>query len=318
MRHGLIIFADVDQLFSHARRIEEGGTLGPSNNARMRVYLRRMRSQGAGIAQDFLDMLQGRRCATTTSTSLDYSEDIERAVLRMFAAQRDPTHRRRLVMAVLRRLIALVNAGISLRDDGALRDALVRIAAMRGDISQRASPTPRSRRDYRIYQGAAHAAPGREHHARLESWLPRRRAAARRRRRRPRCSEDLALAPASVFARVEEWLRARRSLEAGDRAVGLRAPAVRAEARARRTAPSWSTGAGSIARATTASWCSRRCAGRDEIGAALRSLAGVGRDAREALALELVVLGDGLGAATPRLRGARARRARAAGCRPSG
>src|SRR5262249_47710045 len=54
VRQGLIIFADVEQLFSHARHVEEGGTLGPSSNARLRVYLRRMHSEGAGIARDFM------------------------------------------------------------------------------------------------------------------------------------------------------------------------------------------------------------------------------------------------------------------------
>ncbi|MFI5307805.1 MAG: biotin carboxylase N-terminal domain-containing protein, partial [Polyangiales bacterium] len=81
VRYGLLAFADVDQVFSHARRVEEGGTLGPSNNARLRVYLRRMHSKGAGIAQDFLDMLQAALRHYDIET-LDYSEDIERAVLR--------------------------------------------------------------------------------------------------------------------------------------------------------------------------------------------------------------------------------------------
>jgi acetyl-CoA carboxylase carboxyltransferase component/biotin carboxyl carrier protein len=207
VREGLLAFADLDQLFSHARRVEEGGTLGPSNNARLRVYLRRMHSQGAGIAQDFLDMLQAALRHYDLET-LDYSEDIERAILRMFAAQRDPSHRRRLLMAVLRRLIGLVGSGISLSQDVALRDALVRVANMRGEITNALADTALEAH-YRAYQGVELARQAESTTRDLERWL----AAAEGSGLSPsppaEVLEDLALAPAAVFARVEEWFGAR-------------------------------------------------------------------------------------------------------------
>jgi acetyl-CoA carboxylase carboxyltransferase component len=205
VRQGLIAFADVEQLFLHARRVEEGGTLGPSNNARLRVYLRRMASQGAGIAQDFLDMLQAALRHYDIDT-LEYSEDIERAVLRMFASQRDPTHRRRLVMAVLRRLIALVNSGITLSDDLALRDALVRIAAMRGEITNALADTALEAH-YRAYQGVELARQAESTTRDLERWLAAAESAGQTPSPPAQVLEDLALAPSSVFARVEEWFR---------------------------------------------------------------------------------------------------------------
>jgi acetyl-CoA carboxylase carboxyltransferase component/biotin carboxyl carrier protein len=204
IRHGLIVFADVDQLFSHARHIEEGGTLGPSANARMRVYVRRMQTKGAGIAREFLDMLQAALRHYDVET-LDYSEDLEKAVLRMFAAQRDPTHRRRLVMAVLRRLVALVGTGISLQDDEALRDALVRIASLRGEVSNALADTALEA-EYRAYQGAELAAQAESTTRRLERWLAESEGVGQAGSPPAEVLEDLAIAPPEVFARVTEWL----------------------------------------------------------------------------------------------------------------
>jgi acetyl-CoA carboxylase carboxyltransferase component/pyruvate/2-oxoglutarate dehydrogenase complex dihydrolipoamide acyltransferase (E2) component len=203
VRLGLIAFADVEQLFSYARHIEQGGTLGPSNNARLRVYLRRMASQGAGIAEDFLDMLRAALRHYDIET-LEYSEDIERAVLRMFASQRDPEHRRRLLMAVLKRLIALVNSGISLSDDLALRDGLMRIAAMRGEITNALADTALEAH-YRAYQGVELAQQAESTTRDLERWLAEAESAGQTPSPPMQVLEDLSLAPAAVFARVEEW-----------------------------------------------------------------------------------------------------------------
>ena len=63
--------------------------LGPSNNARFRAYLRRMRAQGAGIAPDFLDMLKVALAHYGVS-GLEISDELEKAIFRMFATQRDP------------------------------------------------------------------------------------------------------------------------------------------------------------------------------------------------------------------------------------
>ena len=204
VRQGLIVFADVDQLFSHARHVQEGGTLGPSNNARLRVYLRRMHSQGAGIARDFLDMLRAALRHYDVD-SLEYTEELERAVLRMFAAQRDPTHRHRLIMAVLRRLMALVSSGISLADDPVLRDALIRVAALRGEISNALADTALEL-EYRAYQGVELARQAEQATRSLEAWLASAEVATQAASPPADVLEDLALAPSGVFARMIEWL----------------------------------------------------------------------------------------------------------------
>jgi acetyl/propionyl-CoA carboxylase alpha subunit/acetyl-CoA carboxylase carboxyltransferase component len=288
VRRGLIIFADVDQLFLHARRIEEGGTLGPSNNARVRVYLRRMRSRGAGIAQDFLDMLKAA-LRHYDIESLDYSEDVERAVLRMFAAQRDPTHRTRLVMAVLRRLITLVNSGIALSDEPALRDALIRIAAMRGDVSNAVADTALEA-EYRIYQGVEMQRQAESTTRRLETWL----AAAENAGQTPsppaEVLDDLALAPMSVFARVEEWLRApdrwKQVIAVSAYVRRLYAPRKSEAHRSEILDGRWIDRSRYDGKLVLAAVCRE-----DEIDEALRGLAAAAA-ARETLAIELIVVGE--------------------------
>ncbi|KAF0161993.1 MAG: Carbamoyl-phosphate synthase L chain ATP-binding, partial [Caulobacteraceae bacterium] len=133
VRSQLTAFADIEQLFSRSRHIEEGGVLGPSNDARMRVYARRVRSRGAGIAPDFLGLVQAALRHYGVGT-LDWSDDLERAILRMFQSQLDIGHRHRLVMAVLRRIVALVAAGVDVSHDEVLRADLGRIAGMRGEV----------------------------------------------------------------------------------------------------------------------------------------------------------------------------------------
>ena len=71
----------------------------------MRGYLRRMRSQGTGVAEEFLDLLR-TALAHYEVDSLEHTEALERAVLRMFAAEKEPANRHQLVMSMLRRLIA--------------------------------------------------------------------------------------------------------------------------------------------------------------------------------------------------------------------
>ncbi len=286
VRNGLLAFADVDQLFSHVRRVEEGGTLGPSNNARLRVYLRRMHSKGAGIAQDFLDML-GAALRHYDIGSLDYSEDVERALLRMFASQRDPTHRRRLLMAVLRRLIALVSSGISLVDDLELRDALVRIAAMRGEISNALADTALEAH-YRAYQGADLARQAESTTRHLERWLADAESAGQAPSPPAEVLEDLALAPAAVFARVEDWFRA------GDRwkqVVALSAYVRRLYAprkpeshRSELVDGRWIDRSRYGGKLVLGAVC-----GQDGLAAALRGLAGVAT-APDTLALEVVAV----------------------------
>ncbi len=202
---GLVVFTDVATLFSRARSVEELGVLGPSNNARLRVYLRRMRSEGAGIAADFLALLKAA-LAHHGVRELSYDDSLERAVLRMFTSQSDREQHRRLVMALLRRLIALVNAGLLLDDDDPIVQALARLAEMRGDVTNAVADTALEAH-HLAFQGRHLAAQVERTTRHVDAWL----SAADSEGQTPsppvEVLEELAIAPRSVFSRVEGWLR---------------------------------------------------------------------------------------------------------------
>ncbi len=205
LRAQLTVFVAVEQLFSRARPVSESGVLGPSSNARFRAYLRRMRSQGAGIAQDFLDQLKGA-LAHYGVTSLENSEELEKSVFRMFATQRDPEPRRRLVMAILRRLIALVTQGVDVSSDEDLREALGRIATLR-DMVSNAIADNALEANYRIFQRPALARQAAQTAARLENWLTAAESQSTATTSTPAAVlAELSAAPAPLFARVAHWL----------------------------------------------------------------------------------------------------------------
>ncbi|MDH5671542.1 MAG: ATP-grasp domain-containing protein [Myxococcales bacterium] len=202
--HGLLIFADLQQLFSRARRPDSSGALGPSNNARLRVYLRRMQSEGAGIAPEFLDCLRAA-LAHYDVYSLKYDDDLERAVLRSFAAQRDPAERRRLAMAVLRRLIALMSAGVDVSERQELRDALLQLAEMRGEVSNALADTALEAY-YRGFQAPELARQIESTTRQLDQWLSHAEGDGQTPSPPAAVLEELSLAPRSVFRSVEAWL----------------------------------------------------------------------------------------------------------------
>src|SRR5262245_64857017 len=89
-----------------------------------------MRAGGAGIAEDFLDLLKAALRHYGVE-SLDHDDALERALLRVFATQNAPDRRRQVLAAALRCLTALARARMPLDADAALGKALDRIAAMR-------------------------------------------------------------------------------------------------------------------------------------------------------------------------------------------
>jgi len=133
VRRDVVAFADVEQPFVRSGRGSVSGEDGPSNAERARMYARRLRAGGAGIDPDFLALMR-RAFAHYGVRSLDPDETLERAALRLFASQRAPAARHVLVMGMLHRLGALARAGTPLGRDDELRDALLRIAAMRGQV----------------------------------------------------------------------------------------------------------------------------------------------------------------------------------------
>jgi len=214
LRSELCVFTAVEQMFSRARRIAETGLLGPSNAARFRAYLRRMRTQGAGVAPDFLQLLKGA-LAQYGVDSLEPNDALEKAVFRMFATQRDPEPRRRLAMAIMRRFTALIDRGVDLSHDEQLRSALLRIADLR-DMVGNALADNALEAHYRVFQRPALARHEAETVRRLDTWL--RTAEAQSAAASPQQSllVDLSSAPASLFVRVLDWLhggdRARRAI----------------------------------------------------------------------------------------------------------
>jgi biotin carboxyl carrier protein len=137
IRHELALFADVEQLFTPAPSTvdagEGAGELRPSNVERLRMYVRRMRAAGAGIAEEFLDPL---RVALTHYgvSNLAYGDALERAVLRLLATRGALERRQRLAMAIVRRLVDLARTGLSVGPDPGFEGALARIEAMRGQV----------------------------------------------------------------------------------------------------------------------------------------------------------------------------------------
>ncbi len=134
IRYALATFVDTEEMFITAPRASLSGDFGPSNAARFRMFIRRLRASGAGIAEEFLDLLR-RALEHYGVHQLDPSDALERAVLRLFASQVETELRLRLVLAVIRQLIALSEAGIDFEKDPQLSGALIRITRMRGRLS---------------------------------------------------------------------------------------------------------------------------------------------------------------------------------------
>ena len=134
LRHELALVADVARLFIRSPAASVSGELGPSNDARIRMFARRVRAGGAGIAEEFLALVRAA-LAHYGVASLEHSDALERAVLRLLASQQQPELRNRLVLAMLRRAASLARQGVSLAEDAGLARALDLIAGMRGLLS---------------------------------------------------------------------------------------------------------------------------------------------------------------------------------------
>lgn len=130
-RRAVVLFSDVEQLFQRSPQASSGGEVGPSNNSRLRTFVRRLHAGGAGLDGDFLRRM---RVALAHYGVTDFADadPLERAVLRLLASQHTAALRYRLVLGLIRRLRALGADSRRLRRDDALADALSNIGAMRG------------------------------------------------------------------------------------------------------------------------------------------------------------------------------------------
>ena len=131
----VVAFADVESLFDRTPRSTAEGEPAPSNEACLRLYLRRLRERGEGLDAGFVAEL-GRALAHYGQPNLDPSPALERALLRIFAARRTGVLRHELARATIRRLESLSSAGFGLRHERALGNALDHIAGLRSTLPE--------------------------------------------------------------------------------------------------------------------------------------------------------------------------------------
>ena len=147
----LRVAADVEQLFIRSPRASVSGELGPSNSARMRMFVRRLRAGGAGIASEFLELVSTALAHYGISNLEEDFDEIERAVLRMLASQVAPPQRQRIILALLRQVESLVQHGVVADRAWELEEALTRLADMRGLVSDAVADAAIDAR-YEIYE----------------------------------------------------------------------------------------------------------------------------------------------------------------------
>jgi acetyl/propionyl-CoA carboxylase alpha subunit/acetyl-CoA carboxylase carboxyltransferase component len=226
IRHEVTTFADVEQLSIRSPRGSVSGQSGPSNSARLRMYLRRTEAEGAGIDPDFLELVKSALTHYGIN-GLKPSDELRRALLRILAGQADKKLRLDLVLGVLRRITALAQAGIFMGDDADLGRSLNRIIRMRPQVMDSVADAALEAA-YVIFQQ-----PGIEERARrssksVEDWL----ATAEVDLRVPPGDVllEVASSPRLVFERVGRWIA---GTDENRRAIALAAHVQRRYAPAR-------------------------------------------------------------------------------------
>ncbi|MBW1882751.1 MAG: hypothetical protein JRJ58_04440, partial [Deltaproteobacteria bacterium] len=202
IRHEVTTFADVEELSIRNPRASISGRSGPSNSARLRMYLRRIEAEGAGIDDDFLDLVRAALSQYSVE-GLRPSEDLRRAMLRILACEADKKLRLDLILGVLRRIANLAESGIFMGDDAALARSLNRIVRMRPQVTDSVADAALEA-VYVIFQR-----PGIEERARrssknVEEWI----ATAEVELRAPPGDVllEVASSPRLVFERVGKWI----------------------------------------------------------------------------------------------------------------
>ncbi len=133
VRSAVTLFADTEVQFSRQPEAAAAGAVAPSNDAWLRLYLRRIGSRGAGLPERFLALLR-RALAHYDREDLEPGEALERAVLRLYAAHARAAERCRLIDDLLRFITRLAAAGVDLSDDAELAGALGTCIALRGAV----------------------------------------------------------------------------------------------------------------------------------------------------------------------------------------
>jgi len=202
VRAEVVLLADVARLFVRSPAASVSGELGPSNHARLRMYARRVRAAGAGIAEEFLELVR-RALAHYGIGGLEPSAALERAVLRLLASQEQPELRDRLALACIQRVHALALRGEKLGHDRALADALDEIARLRGLLSHAVAEAAIEAR-YVLFERPEIESEAERTSQQLQLWLD----SAETQPTAPpeEVLQHLADAPRGIFDRVGAWL----------------------------------------------------------------------------------------------------------------
>ena len=134
IRHEVAAFADVELITIRSPSASIPGESGPSNRARLQMFLRRLDAEGAGIDEGYLELMRSA-LVHYGITDLGDLDALRRAVLRILSCQADKKLRLSLILGVLRRITAIGQSGISLADDDELARALNRVARMRPQVT---------------------------------------------------------------------------------------------------------------------------------------------------------------------------------------
>ena len=202
IRHEVTAFADVELLSIRAPSASISGESGPSNSARLRMFLRRIEAEGAGIDEGYLDLVRAA-LRHYGVTKLSATDDLRRALLRILSCQADKTLRLSLVLGVLRRISAVAQSGIYLGDDEALARALTRIARMRPQVTDPVADAALEA-SYVIFQQPGIEERAKRSSSSVEEWL----AAAEMDLVAPPSGVllEVASSPRLVFERVGRWI----------------------------------------------------------------------------------------------------------------
>ena len=202
IRNELTVFVDVERLFVRTPQLAASGVPTPSNNARLRMFVRRIRAAGAGIADEFLAFLE-KALRHYGVGNLEHSDALERAILRLFASQTTPLLRRRLVMGVIRRTVELARSGLDLSGDRELTKALSLVNRLRGVVPDAVADAA-IEADYLLFERPEIDARAEKTTQQIGQWLQ---AAERDPGALPAdILLQIAESPRSVFDRVGRWV----------------------------------------------------------------------------------------------------------------
>lgn len=202
IRHEVTAFADVELLSIRAPSASISGESGPSNSARLRMLLRRIEAEGAGIDENYLDLVRAA-LAHYGVPELSATDALRRALLRILSCQADKTKRLSLILGVLRRITAVAQSGIYLGDDEQLARALNRITRMRPQVTDPVADAALEAA-YVIFQQPGIEERAKRSSSSVEQWL----AAAEVDLVAPPSGVllEVASSPRLVFERVGRWI----------------------------------------------------------------------------------------------------------------